>query len=218
MKVLNEKREFKGFNYNIVNLAVNENPNKILFVFPGAGYNFLGPLMYYPTHHVLEMGGTVITCDYDFRFVREDYPVSKEEILRSCISECLRFANQHYPGVDRKIFLGKSIGTQAMCFLEEVASKENYLLEGSKWIWMTPVFKFTDCLAPMATTKHSSLFLIGDKDPHFSLESVNKIKENSNTKMIVFAGADHSMDIGNNLDKTMQCHQDVTREVVRFIC
>lgn len=217
MKVLNEKYEYKGFSYNIINLTVNQNPNEILFVFPGAGYNFLGPLMYYPTHAILETGGTVITADYDFRFVDDGYPVSKEEILKSCLSECLRFALKHYPHIQRKIFLGKSIGTQAMCYLDEVSSALNFSMKEAQLIWLTPVFMFPGCLAMMEKTKHNSLFIIGDKDPHYSLESVKKIQSNNLAQVKVFEGADHSMDIGNNLEKTMTCHQQVTHELIKFV-
>lgn len=216
MKVLNEKRQFQNFHYNIVNLIANENPNKILFVLPGAAYNFLGPLMYYPTHDVLETGGAVITADYDFRFVPEEASLLKEEVLKACVYECMLFAKKHYPQVSQKFFLAKSIGTQALCYLDEVALKAEFSLLDSRWIWLTPVFLFPNCLDMMARTTHSSLFVIGDKDPHYSQAAIQKIKENSLVSVRVFEGADHSMDINNHLEKTMQCHQEVTREVINF--
>lgn len=217
MKVLNEKHNYKGFDFNIVHLQAHEKPTKVLFVFPGAGYNFLGPLMYYPTHAILEAGGTIITADYDFRFAREDYPIAKEEILKDCMSHCFKYASQHFPEIEEKIFLGKSIGTQALCFLEEVAAQEKFSLEKSKLIWLTPVFKFEGCLEKMCEVNQQSLFLIGDKDPHFSMEAVENVQMSKRSKVKVFPGADHSMDIGNNLEATMNCHQEVTREIVKFL-
>ncbi len=206
----------KKFSFNIVHMTPEERTDEIVFIFPGAGYSYLGPLLYYPTQWMLEKNRAVIIADYDFRLFEEDKDLTREEVLKFCVKECLAFGKDKYPK-GKFAFLGKSIGTQAFCLLPEEAAKIGFDLDQSHFVWLTPVWKREDYLQVMSTFPAKSLYIIGDNDSHYSTESHQKIKANKNADVVVFSGADHSMDNDLSVEETFKIHRKVFEAICNFL-
>ncbi len=92
MKIEILKKESRNFKFNIVHMSPEKTPGQVIFIFPGAGYGYMGPLIYYPTQWMIENNMAVIIADYDFRFFDEASSLSREDALKFCLKECLKFA------------------------------------------------------------------------------------------------------------------------------
>lgn len=190
--------------------------DEVVFIFPGAGYSHLGPLLYYPTQWMLENNKTVIIADYDFRLFDESADLNRADALSFCLKECLMFAQENYPA-GRFSFIGKSIGTQALCLLLAEASSIGFNLHNSKFVWLTPVWSREEYLEEMRNFPQRSLFLIGDNDSHYSVLSQKKVEMNPNAEVVVFIGADHSMDNDSSIEETFKIHSKVFEKICNFL-
>lgn len=132
------------------------------------------------------------------------------------ISVILKFALDNYPE-SRFSFLGKSIGTQAFCYLESEAMQMNLSLADSKFIWLTPVWSREKYLQYMINFKNKSLFIIGDNDDHYSFSACQKIRSNSNSEVVVIERADHSLDNDLSVEETFLIHREVFNQICNFL-
>ncbi len=210
------QKTFGRFSFNLVHMTPEKQTDEVIFIFPGAGYSHLGPILYYPTQWLLEKNKAVIIADYDFRLFNEGEDLNRIDVLNFCIKECLLFAQEKYPNGNFS-FLGKSIGTQALCLISAEASKISFDFDKSKFVWLTPIWKREEYLQEMKIFKHKSLFIIGDNDSHYSDSSHQKIKTNPNAEVLVIAGADHSMDNDSSVEETFKIHREVFDRICDFL-
>lgn len=210
------QKKHNRFSFNIIHMTPDKDTNDVVFIFPGAGYSHLGPLLYYPTQWMLERNKVVIIADYDFRLFEESEDLNRVDVLNFCIKECLLFGQEKYPEGEFS-FIGKSIGTQALCLLPTEASKINFNCTKSKIIWLTPVWKREDCLQHMSSIQNKSLYIIGDNDSHYSASAHQKVKNNLNTEIVVINGADHSMDNDLDVEETFKIHRKVFDKICDFL-
>lgn len=204
------------FSFNLIHLEPETTTGEVIIIFPGAGYSHLGPILYYPTQWMLENNKIVIIADYDFRFFNEDSQLTRVDVLNFCVKECLAFACEKYPHA-KFSFLGKSIGTQALCLLPKVALKYSFKVDDAKYIWLTPLWKKEEYLEHMARFQNKSLYVIGDKDSHYSVSSLQKITANPNATVAVIAGGDHSLDNNLSIEETFKIHREVFDHISNFI-
>ncbi len=210
------QKELSNFKFNIIHMSSETTPDQVVFIFPGAGYGYMGPLLYYPTQWMIEKNMAVIIADYDFRFFEEIATFSRVDALKFCLKECLQFAQTTYPNKAYS-FLGKSIGTQALCFLKEVASTIKFNTDTAKYIWLTPVWKREECLDYMVNFKDKSLYIIGDADSHYSKSSHAKFSHNKEANIVVIPSADHSLDNDNSTEETFRIHREVFNQICDFL-
>lgn len=192
-------------------------PARLVIVMPGAGYSFMGPIIYYPTQRLLETGSAVLTADYDFRFLKDGADFNRTEAIRFCLKEALKFAVEKYGNSVQIDFVGKSIGTRGLCFANELATDLKIDLSASKFVWMTPVWRDVTALPQMVKWPQRSLHLIGSHDPHYSDEIKLKLEAKGNTTVKVYADADHSLDIDRDLKRTFEIHSAVVSDISEFL-
>jgi hypothetical protein len=209
-------KELSDFKFNIIHMSPEETPEQVVFIFPGAGYGYMGPLLYYPTQWMIEKNMAIIIADYDFRFFEETSAFSRVDALKFCLKECLQFSQTLYPKIASS-FLGKSIGTQALCFLKEVADNIKFNIDTSKYVWLTPVWKREECLEYMINFKSKSLYIIGDADSHYSKSSHVKFDNNKEAKIVVIPNADHSLDNDSSTEETFKIHREVFNQICNFL-
>lgn len=165
---------------------------------------------------MIEKNMAVIIADYDFRFFEETAEFSRVDALKFCLKECLQFAQTAYPNTAYS-FLGKSIGTQALCYLKEVASVIKFNIDKSKYIWLTPVWKREECLDYMIHFNDKSLYIIGDADSHYSPSSHVKFSNNKESNIVVIPNADHSLDNDSSTEETLKIHREVFNQICNFL-
>lgn len=89
------------------------------------------------------------------------------------------------------IFWGKSLGTIPIA--NSLMKREEYL--NSKMILFTPLLNFGKIFDPVLRSQHKGLLVIGDRDPHYNAENINRLTKVTNLKIEVVQDANHSLDI-----------------------
>ncbi len=69
----------------------------------------------------------------------------------------------------------------------------------------------------MSNFNNSSLYIIGDDDPHYSHLSAKKISSNKNARIVVVPKADHSLDNDSSIEDTFRIHREVFNQICGFL-
>ncbi|QOV11793.1 alpha/beta family hydrolase [Viridibacillus arvi] len=165
--------------------------NTICFMFSGSGYNYDKPLFYYATMAMLQNNIDIVHIHYSY----------SEHIMKKTLEEVCKAMMDDINAVmldvlnngqyNETIFLGKSLGTIPMAL--DLMKREEFLK--SKMILLTPLLNLELIFDSIVSSEHQGLLIIGDKDPRFKLEQIDKLS-NSKLKIQVVQNADHSLDIG----------------------
>lgn len=94
-----ESFALENFKFDVHYTAPEGEVTRLLLVFPGADYSYLGPFLYYPTQRVLKWQTAVITADYDFTTWAETMAISEGEALAFAVSQTMKFALEKHPNV-----------------------------------------------------------------------------------------------------------------------
>lgn len=163
----------------------------ICFMFSGSGYNYDKPLFYYATMMMLQNKIDIIHIHYSY----------SEHILKKTLEEVSKAMMDDIAPVmldvlkngqyNETIFLGKSLGTIPMAL--DLMKREEFLK--SKMILLTPLLNLELIFNSIVSSEHQGLLIIGDKDPRFNLEQIEKLSY-ANLEIEIVQNADHSLDIG----------------------
>lgn len=197
--------ESNSYSVNVSHFRMG-NPKGVLYVFPGAGYSFMGPCLYYPTNLFLDNEYDVLNFEYDFRQNR-----LRDESQEGYASYCSFLIEQakklNLP--NKKIVLSKSLGTRI------VASRlEENFFDG--YIWLTPALKNGFVHKAILTKAKSSLCAIGTKDPHYDTELVD-IQKSLGVAVELLEGADHGLDIEGNPLQSLKIMDQLIRAISGFM-
>ncbi|MGE7918233.1 alpha/beta hydrolase [Viridibacillus sp. NPDC093762] len=163
----------------------------ICFMFSGSGYNYDKPLFYYATMMMLQNKIDIVHIHYSY----------SEHILKKTLEEISKVMMNDINTVmldvlkngqyNETIFLGKSLGTIPIAI--DLMKREEFL--NSKMILLTPLINLDLIFDSIISSEHQGLLIIGDKDPRFNLEQIEKLS-NTNFEVEIVQYADHSLDIG----------------------
>lgn len=189
----------------------DDDPKGILFIFPGDNYGVDGPLLYYPGHMLWGSGWDTFAITYGYQ--SEAKPFSMD-IISGMFEECGRVVQtvlneRAYP---RIALLGKSIGAAlvaALCGTEEVTMD-------ACAVYLTPPLGVMFDQAFSETAQRAYL-AIGTKDRFYSVESLESFRSKRDCTVSTFAGADHSLNVEQNFDQTIDYLERLTAEVFNFI-
>ncbi|MEX3622584.1 alpha/beta family hydrolase [Viridibacillus arvi] len=165
--------------------------NTICFMFSGSGYNYDKPLFYYATMTMLQNNIDIVHIHYSY----------SEHIMKKTLDEVCKAMMDDINAVildvlnngqyNEMIFLGKSLGTIPMAL--DLMKREEFLK--SKMILLTPLLNLELIFDSIVSSEHQGLLIIGDNDPRFNLEQIEKLSY-ANLKIEIVQNADHSLDIG----------------------
>lgn len=163
----------------------------ICFMFSGSGYNYDKPLFYYATMTMLQNKIDIVHIHYSYgdhlwKKPLEEISKTMMDDINPVILDVLK--NGEY---NETIFLGKSLGTIPIA--NDLLKRDEFLK--SKMIILTPLLRFDLIFDSILNSEHQGLLVIGDKDPHFNSNQIEKLS-NSNLKIEVIQNANHSLDIG----------------------
>lgn len=141
----------------------------------------------------------VLSIEYGFQVARIPLNHSDEFsiVVRETREIILKALNDRYKKI---IFIGKSIGTLVQASIEEKLVKYNIFN-----IYLTPVSETIK-----VGVKENSLVIAGNNDPMINDEALNKLREMSNIEFLEIEGADHSLNIKDDVMKSI----DVLKNVI----
>lgn len=196
---------------NDVNCTLFETVNnKICFVLSGTGYTYDKPALYYLTQLMIEKGYDVIQINYSFE---KDLFKESDDIISQTIYDLVnRVVTTQLKKVayEEVIFIGKSLGTIPIV---NQYMQQNFNVP-VKFINLTPLLLINKLYINLQQTNYRCLIIIGNSDPHYDSE---KLKALSKHKIIVLPNANHSLDVANDVVKSIQILEQSIEEVSLFI-
>jgi hypothetical protein len=212
-----ETLSLETFKFDLHYVSPEGPVTRLLFVFPGADYSYLGPFLYYPTQRVIKWQTAVVTADYDFTTWAETMTMSQGEALAFCVAETLKFALSKHPDVQEFLFLGKSLGAEALLELESLLLQRNHPIKSAKFVFLTPIWNNNDIVSDMGGLPYESLFVIGDKDPYYSQKVLDFLKsQGKKNSFIIVPGGNHELEIPEDFDNSMFVQQKIIDSIVEF--
>ncbi|MFL0166726.1 alpha/beta fold hydrolase [Candidatus Clostridium helianthi] len=184
---------------NLESKVISQSSTTLAVLMPGIGYTLDRPLLDYSKKLALELGYDVLSLEYGFQIARKNLLVEKE--LKHLINESICIFKSALKGNYTKIvFISKSIGTIVHTLLcDEISGYE------VKHIYLTPIDNTLK-----VGIKEKSLVITGTDDPLINKESIEEIKRINGVEMIEIEGADHSLNISNDILRSI----DVIHKVI----
>jgi hypothetical protein len=192
----------------------DEPARKIAIVLPGVGYTCQMPLLYYPTRLLLSLGMDVLWVEYSYSR-RSDYlslpEAEQKQWLCADVTAACQAALAQRP-YQQVLLMGKSLGTLAMSHLLATEAR----LAHSPMIWLTPLLR-NDKLRSQIQNTPRGLVVIGTADHQYDPAYLAEIQSKGNCEVVVVDGADHSIEVKDNVWQSLQVIERVTRAIQTFV-
>jgi hypothetical protein len=185
-----------------------ETSNSLAIILPGAGYTNQAPLLHFCTGLFYSKGFDVLHINYTFD--REEQAALTGEGL----AEAVRLAGAEAledETYENYYVVAKSIGTMALPYL---LKEQNFL--DAKAVWMTPLLQKDFVLNAMAAGSNKGLCIIGDQDPFFTWERIEKLKMNPNLSIRVVEGGNHSLELSGDPIHSIDLLKDIISDINHF--
>ena len=183
-------------------------------LFPGQGYTCAMPLLYYPTRLLIASGVSVLWVEYNYT-QKDAYPsLSNQERLRWIshdASAAVQAARSHAPHT-RCVLIGKSLGSFALAHL----ALNEPGLKTSAFVWLTPLLRNPFVQQAFTEAAPRSLLILGDADPHYDAEQLERARHASGAQVLLIPRANHSLEIPGDIPATLQAMQMALDAVSAF--
>ncbi|SFC86537.1 Alpha/beta superfamily hydrolase [Bacillus sp. OV322] len=208
----NTVQGYKGMNIPFTMLSKKEDSEKLAILLPGAGYTVQAPILHYSTGVFINKSFDVLQVKYQYN--NEFYADFSMDELSEAIKvdvhtvlDSVR-AERTYENV---YLIGKSIGTIAM---SSVLEREEF--KKAKAIWLTPLIQREDVLGSMAGSVNKGLFIIGDRDHHYSEEEFLKAAENPNITTRLIPNVNHSLEYEEDIVESIDVLKSIIKDIENF--
>lgn len=166
-------------------------------VLPGLGYTCQAPLLYYLALLLHETGHDVLAVDFGYRETPEYLAAPAEARDAWGRDDALAVLNAVRETTEEPLVLaGKSLGTRAMAALH----RDRLLPTDTRLVWLTPALTSEELRTLADTLTRKSLFLIGTADGWYDRGACEALAANPHVTLVLFAGADHSLERGSEVE------------------
>lgn len=192
----------------------DEDAHHVAILLPGMGYSSHMPVLYYPMSIMLALGADVLRVEYEYHR-REDFMAlrgneRKQWLVADTANACITVLKERsYRDIT---LIGKSLGTRAMGHL--LTTEDS--LKHARAIWLTPVLRSEGLRSQIKEWGQPSLFVIGTADPHYNQAHLDEIRESTGSDILIIEGADHSLEIGSDIFKSLGAMEKVIRAVQAY--
>ncbi|GGC77094.1 hypothetical protein GCM10007216_04490 [Thalassobacillus devorans] len=187
MKV--EEKEILNGDKKLKFTHIQNNSNKVCFMFSGAGYTYDKPLFYYSTMKLIEDKVDIIHVHYNYSNNVLNLPITKlAKVITSDVYPIIEdvLARHEYEGV---VFLGKSLGT--IPIIDQLLAE----FSESKFILLTPLLKYDVFMKILLESPRDLLVITGKSDHHYFVEKVEALDQKENIMVKEFEGANHYLEV-----------------------
>lgn len=177
-------------------------PDRQAIILPGAGYTVDMPVLWYAATALSSLGWTCTRVTWPASTEISSLAEAAERMVVPITEELVTMQQAQRPDAQVMI-VGKSLGTTAMPVAVE---------RGLPGVWLTPVLKDPriGALARELDSRH--LLVGGTADPHWGRSAADRTQ----AAVTEIADADHSLQVPDDLDATMDAIGTMARAVGSF--
>lgn len=178
-------------------------------VFPGRNYPCQAPLLRYTTLALLEQKADVLWVNYDRHPGYDSF--SPEELLQCCIEDAEEACSTllQYKRYEFLTLIGKSLGTMVMGHMLSEGMFSAYVSA----VWLTPLLKQPALLEQMQWATISSLYVVGTADEAYDANLMKSVQEKTKGQVITIEGANHNLEIGTDVYKSLEAMKQIIQGV-----
>ncbi|MHA2601623.1 MAG: hypothetical protein AM324_005770 [Candidatus Thorarchaeota archaeon SMTZ1-83] len=194
---------------------LEEESDRLAFVFPGRGYTAQAPLLYYTISSLLHNGINVLSVDYQY-FNNPDFEsLERDEQFRWLYDDVESAYETVLNEVELRleILVGKSLGTIAIGHILDSYPKSS----AHKVIWHTPLLLMEEVTQQIEKYRPESLFVIGSADPHYDENILARLVEATNGEAVVVDDANHAMEVPGGVNDSLWAMEKVIDSVGEFV-
>lgn len=188
----------------------NEPSDYAAIVFPGRNYSCQAPLLHYTTLALLQQAADVLCVNYDRHPGYNSF--SPEELLQCCIADAEAACSTllRYKDYEFLTLIGKSLGTLVMGHL----LAEGMFSVNVSTIWFTPLLKHPELPEQMEWTTTPALYVVGTADDDtYDAKIMQRVQEATGGQVIAIEGANHSLESGTDVYKSLSAMRKIIKGV-----
>ncbi len=184
-------------------------------VYPGYGYTAEMPALYYPAQLLLNHGADVLKVHYPYSQSDEFANTFDEEQYVWLYTDSFTAFEEAWKQrrYDQVTLVGKSLGSLAAANIVNSDSR----LALVSCVFITPALTDHNFINDVLDAQPRSLFAIGTDDHYYNTETLKDLEKATRSEAMVFHGANHSLEIKNNLAQTLQIMERLLRGMDVFI-
>ena len=187
----------------------------VALLLPGLRYTCDMPLLHYSVRLLLHLGADALRVEYAYDR-RADYQALADAdqerwfFTDVCAACHAALAQRSYR---RITLIGKSMGTLAMGHLLTTEPA----LARAEAIWLTPLLTQDALRKQMRQHRGRALFAIGTADPFYDADALAELRAATGGDVVVVEDADHSLEIKDDVIRSVQALEQVMRAVVEIL-
>ncbi len=213
-----KKLEVVGYkNQKVPNMYFDFNSNQLAIFLPGLAYTNDSPILHYTGSYFMQKEINILRVDYKY-FDNPEYMQAPEDERKQWLVTDVEaviqavLSKQKY----KKIYLiGKSVGTLALG--ELLVSTNTNLLKYAEVIWLTPLLNKGELADKILNINNRSLVILGTEDPAYKEDILKKVLEKENIEVYTIEGANHSLEITNNIIESINISEKILVKIIDFI-
>lgn len=185
----------------------------LAILLPGLNYTCDMPLLYYPARLLVERGADVLQLRVDY--TRPEFQSRERPEQVAWMGEDARAAVQAGIGqrnYDRLVLIGKSIGTLGLAYLVTQGG-----LATATTIWLTPLLRQPWLVQAAQQCRGPALFVAGTGDSTYDPAALEKVQQATGAKSFILEGANHSLEIPGELDRSIAWIGKYVQEIDSFL-
>ena len=184
---------------------VSENSRSLVVLFPGGNYGCDKPLLYYARKAAANLGFDVLNIAYSKKLSAEDVGMESLDIIADEVNCTIKSATlKEY---DNIYFISKSIGTEIAGNISERLEYGNV-----KNLFLTPTRGSIKYIL-----KSECMIVTGTKDKLFTDDCIDLIKKIKHVDLILVKGGNHSLEIEDNVEQSINIMQDIAKLYTIFL-
>lgn len=183
----------------------------LVVLLPGDNYGVDGPLLYYPSEQLRNLGWDTAAITYGYQSAGKPFsPLAISEVLAECQRAIQSLLTERE--YSRLVLIGKSLGAALVGLL----CLQMPLPTWTRAVYLTPplgsMFNPT-----FLDTEQPAYVALGTGDRYFDAEALRALEGVKEFKLIQVKDGDHSMNVGADLKASLHAVHVVVEGVVAFV-
>jgi pimeloyl-ACP methyl ester carboxylesterase len=181
-------------------------------ILPGLGYTAQMPLLFYINEMLLARDADVLQVNYNYIDAFRGLDSATQHRWLAADSDAAYRALIAQRPYTHLTVVGKSLGTLAMAHLFTTHTFPVHTTA----LWLTPVLTNAAVREQIAAFIGPSLVVIGTADSYYNPTLLAEIGETPTRRFVIIEGADHGMNVGDDVVQSIQALETTMRAIAAF--